>query len=253
MNAFQQNLKSKGLAKKIIALVTAGTFAVGAGCFAMNFPESIASAAANGYHHNRDFDQNQDYRGHRGQFDPDQEAQYISECFGVSKADLLKYNKDGWRFNDLHRASFIAYAAQKPLGDVLKAKTTTNAWRDVSESFGITREKSNVAMDEIYSARMAKQLKLNTDTIKNLLRQGYHPGDISMAAALSKKTDKTIDTVLSMKKINNNWFDVANALGLSQDEFQQCRADARSGFGHGAQGGGHWNSQNKTQTHKYQK
>ena len=72
---------------------------------------------------------------------------------------------------------------------------------------------------DLRAARMADRLAMNKYTLKSLLKDGYHPRDIMMANLISKKSDKPILKVLSMKKINNTWQDVAKNVGLSHRDW----------------------------------
>lgn len=217
-----QLIKTKIVAKKLIILAVTGAFVL-TGLGATQIPQSVALAATQNFH--------QQDRHYNRDANPERMAENIQEVFGIEKQVILDYNAKGWRFRDLHEAAFIAYASQKTFSDVLNAKTVTNSWRDVSESFGLTKEQRRSVERMMMSNRMATHLEISASTVKNLLDAGYHPRDIAMAATLSKKSNKSMDAVLGMKKINNSWYDVATSLGLSDTTYNQCRDDARYGYG----------------------
>lgn len=217
-----QQIKTKVVAKKLVILAVTGAFVL-TGFGATQIPQSVALAATRDFHQqDRYYDQD---------FSPERMAENMQEIFGIEKQVILDYNAKGWRFRDLHEAAFISYASQKSFSDVLNAKTVINSWRDVSENFGLTRQQRRSAESMMMSNQMATYWDISASTIKELLDAGYHPRDIGMAATLSKKADKSIDTVLEMKKINNAWYDVAASLGLSDADYNQCRDDARFGYG----------------------
>ena len=60
-------------------------------------------------------------------------------------------------------------------------------------------------------------------TAMNLLKDGYEPWDISCASVLAKASNKDIQSVLDLKKINNRWGDVAAQLGVDSSEQRNSR------------------------------
>ena len=112
--------------------------------------------------------------------------------------------------HDLHRAASIAKLSGKQIGDILNAKTTTSTWRDVADSFGVTKEQMNEFRQQLMSERIAKSTGMNKSILNQLVKEGYRPHDIVMANALAEKSGKDIKSVLSMKQINNHWKDIAS-------------------------------------------
>lgn len=167
----------------------------------------------------------------------EEEAQRIADEFGVDRQAVLDYNAQGWRLRDLHRAAFIAYAGQKPLADVLNAKTASNSWYDVEKDLGVTPEQCENARDMLFGRAMAANLQVDEKEIQTLLKDGYHPRDIALAYTLGEHSGKSAKSILGMKKINNSWSDVAQALGISEADFRQSRFDADHCFGGGPRGG----------------
>lgn len=225
---------SKRFGKKALAIALAGAF-IASGIFTAQFAPVV---------HGAERDASQYHRNASPRFErtwsADEEAQRIADEFGIDRQELLNYNAQGWHFRDLHRAAFIAYAGQKPLTDVLNAKTASNRWYDVEQTLGITAEQCDAARDRLFSRTMAANLKADEADIQAFLKKGYHPRDIAMAYTLAEKADKSSKAVLGMKKINNYWSDVAQALGISESDYRQSSFDAdhcfgggpRSGFGH---------------------
>ncbi|WP_177504311.1 hypothetical protein [Anaerosinus sp.] len=222
------NLKTKLLTKKFIALALAGAFALG-GFALTNLPESIANAAAKSA-------QNFDCPTMHPRFGGDQQitnkemAKNMEECFGISQQSILDYHNQGWQMHDLHRAASIAKLSGKQIGDILNVKTTTNTWRDVADSFGVTKEQMNEFRQQLMSERIAKSTGMNKSILNQLVKEGYRPHDIVMANALAEKSGKDIKSVLSMKQINNHWKDIASQLGIDDNGYQECREQIKNCF-----------------------
>lgn len=67
-----------------------------------------------------------------------------------------------------------------------------------------------------------------------LLQEGYHGRDIDHAAIIAKAAGKDIRDVLSLKKINNRWKDVAADLGI---KLEDVRPHDQKGLHHGGPDG----------------
>ena len=215
----------KILARNKIAAMVAGTFlmAAAASPFIVQAAETEQVPAAG-----------QHQRAHKGmekrQVTPDQAAQRISDNFGIDKATVLKYNTDGKSFRDISRAAFLAKASGKSMEDVISLKTATNTWKDVTTTLGVTKEQMKTTRQDMTADRLNKKIGLDKQVTLNLLSQGYHARDIGMASQLAKNTNKPLNEVLDMRKINNTWSDVATTLGVDQATFKQ---DAKElGFQH---------------------
>ena len=178
----------------------------------------------------------QHQKAHNGmekrQITPDQAAQHISDVFGIDKATVLKYNTDGKSFRDISKAAFLAKASGKSIEDVISLKTPTNTWKDVTTTMGITKEQMKAARQDMVADRLNKKIGLDKQVTLNLLNDGYHARDIGMASQLSKNTNKSITDVLSMRKINNTWSDVATTLGVDQETFKKDIQELGFGFQH---------------------
>ncbi len=169
---------------------------------------------------------------HHQQMNPEQIAQNMSETFGVSKEDILKYQASGINFKDIGRAAFLANASGKSLDEVMSHKTPDKKWKDVAQELGITKEQMKAAHQNIAAQQLNTKLGMDKEAALNLLREGYHAKDIGMANELAKNTGKPVNDILSLKKINNTWKDVADSLGVSQDTFKQDMKDMHQAFPH---------------------
>jgi hypothetical protein len=159
------------------------------------------------------------------QLDPDKVAQHIADTFDVNKDVVLTYEKQGVRFKDLYKAAFLVKASGKSLKEVLQTKTLDNTWQDVAISLGVTKEEIRATHQDIEATKLEKKLDITKQTSLDLLQQGYLSRDIAIANELSKNTSKPISDILTMRKINNTWYDVAQLLGVDQDTFKQDMKD----------------------------
>ena len=163
--------------------------------------------------------------------DPAKVAQDMADTFGVNKDDVLKYEK-GTPMHDLYKAAFLAKASGKSLKQVMETKKPDNTWKDVAQTLAVTQEKMKATRQDIASTRMENKLGIAKQTSIDLMEQGYHPRDIAVADKLSKNTGKPISDILSMRKINNTWHDVAQSLGVDDNTFKQDMTDIRAAFPH---------------------
>jgi hypothetical protein len=73
------------------------------------------------------------------------------------------------------------------------------------------------------AARLADTYGIDQAAIKARLDSGTSLRDIGRAAFLAKASGKTFDEVLALKKSDNSWKDVANALGVTKDQAKATR------------------------------
>lgn len=165
----------------------------------------------------------------RKEMSPEESAKKLSNTFGIEESTILNYNNNGMSFRDIGKAAFLAKAGDKSIDSVISKKTADNNWKDVAESLGITKEQIKAAHQDMAANHLNKRTGLDKKTALNLLKDGYHPHDIGMASQLANATKKPIKDVLSLKKINNTWSDVAKKLGIDAETFKK---DFK-GMGHG--------------------
>ncbi|HEY3427018.1 MAG TPA: hypothetical protein VGL27_19650 [Negativicutes bacterium] len=166
------------------------------------------------------------------QVSPEKSASRIAETFGISQTDILKYQAQGVKFREIYHAAFLAKASDKTLDEVMAVKTTDNTWKDVANTLGITKEQMKATRQDMTATRLNTKLGMDKQDTINLLQQGYHARDIATANELAKNTGKSIEDVLSMKKINNSWHAVANQLGVDDNTFKQDRQELQQAFPH---------------------
>ena len=229
----------KLLSRKAIASLVAGTFIMAgvAAPFIVQASDIQNSPSA------------QHQKGHKftkdRQMTPEKAAQHLSETFGVDQNTVLTYKANGMSFRDIHKAAFLANASGKTIEDVMSHKTADNKWKDVAIALGVTKEQMKSARQNIVANGMNKKIGLDKKTTLKLLNQGYQSRDIGMAAVLAKSTNKPLKEILSLRKINNTWFDVANQVGVDKETFKKDIQGLGHGFHHKGYRGDKGHTENK--------
>lgn len=155
-------------------------------------------------------------------------AEHISDQCGVDKAQVQKYLESGSCDPiDLMEGAIIAKLSNKSFDDVLAAKTANTRWSDVAEKFGVSRDDIRNAHDEMMADGLARNGAISKSDALKLLKDGYHPEDLSIASEIAKSSGKSISDVLSMKKLNNSWWDVAQSLGVSENSIHMRHGGPR--------------------------
>lgn len=227
----------KMFSRNTIAAMVAGTFIIAAAASPFVVQASEVEQSSIGQHQ-------KDHRGFRNhQVSPEKAAQRLSDVFNIDTATILKYNADGMSFKDIRRAAFLASASNKSLEEVMSLKTSDNKWKDVASTLGITKEQMKATRQNMVANKLNTKTGLDKQTALDLLQSGYHGRDIGMAGELAKNTNQPITQILSLKKINNTWSDVATTLGVDQETFKKDVQELGYGFknkghrGHGEQKG----------------
>lgn len=155
------------------------------------------------------------------QMDPDKISQQIEDTFGISKENVLSYEKQGVAVKDLYKAAFLAKASGKSFQEVMQAKTWDNTWKEVVKVLSVTKGQIRATQQDLEAAQLENELHISTQTSLHLMQEGYRSHDIAVANELSPNTGKTIQDILYMKQTNTSWYDVAQQLGISDDAFAQ--------------------------------
>ena len=138
-------------------------------------------------------------------------AKYLSEKYGVDSAQVKEALTRGVNFRDVQFASMLAKLSGKSFADVLAMKVD---WAQVAEKLGVTREQmadfQRQQMDEMLALGSGVDVKI----VKSLLNDGYAPQDIMIAGKIAQAAGKDVKAVLSKRKINNTWDDVAKSFGV---------------------------------------
>ena len=138
-------------------------------------------------------------------------AKYFSEKYGVSSAQIEKAFKDGAHPADIRQAAILAKLSGKNFSDVLAMKAD---WPQVAKNLGVTREQLDEFIKQERAELFAKKTGLDVKTFQALIKDGYKPHDIAVAAQISKAANKNVKTVLEKRRINNTWNDVAKSFGV---------------------------------------
>ncbi|HWR43512.1 hypothetical protein [Sporomusa sp.] len=162
------------------------------------------------------------------QVNPEQAAKRLSAKFDLDETLIAKYQKEGKSVKDLGRAALFAKASDKSFESVLALKTDKNTWKDVASTLDVDKEKVKAVRQELAAKHISQKFSLNQGDIQNLFNQGYHHRDIAMAGLLAKHSTQTIEQVISLKKVNNTWQDVAKELGVDLKALRKDMKQART-------------------------
>ena len=138
-------------------------------------------------------------------------AKYFSERYGVDAAQIEKALSDGVHIGDIRQAAVLAKLSGKSFSDVLAMRVD---WPQVSEKLGVTHEQIAEFFQKECEEYFAKRTGIDVKTLKALLKDGYAPHDIDIAAKIAKASNKNIKSVLEKRRINNTWEDVAKSFGV---------------------------------------
>lgn len=142
-------------------------------------------------------------------------AKYFSDKYGIDSAQIEKAMQDGVHIEDIKHAAVLAKLSGKNFSDVLAMKVD---WSQVADKLGITREQLKNFYEQERDESFAKRAGIDVKTFKGLLKDGYDPRDIDIAARIAKASGKDIKTVLGKRTINNTWDDVAKSFGVDMKE-----------------------------------
>ena len=143
-------------------------------------------------------------------------VKHFSDEYGVDSAQVETALKNGVNIRDVQFAAVLSKISGKSFSDVLAMKTD---WFQVAEKLGVTRQQIEEFTRQQMSAKLAKESFTDVKTVESLIKDGYHPQDIAMAGKIAHAAGKDIKSVLSKRKINNTWGDVAKSFGLDAKKF----------------------------------
>ena len=217
------------LSKKMVVGLMAGAVLV---------TGAMGSYTAQAATHTNDRQEGQQKQGKHQppKMDTEKVAQDMSTAFGVNKDEIVTAINNKKDIRDISCAAMLAKISGKSFTDVMNLKTDSNKWTDVEKTLGVSHEQVKAAQDDMMAGMLEKRAGVAKDKAASLLQNGYKIHDIASAGILAKTSGKDIDTVLSMKKINNSWKDVASALGVDEKTFHEAMKNAGPGID-GPQGG----------------
>lgn len=213
--------------RKMIAGIAAGLLLTAGG-----FGVLSAQSQSGDYMPHHMFAKGERPNGQAPKMDAADAAKHIAETFDVDEKQVKSAIDENKDFRDIGQAAMIAKVSGKSFKDVMALKTDDKDWREIGESLGVTPEKVEEIRQDMTAQRLSKSGNIEESTALKLLKDGYQPRDIDIAADLAKASGKDIQTVLDHKKINNHWRDVAKELGVDESVLQQ---DAQR-HGHGGPG-----------------
>ncbi|MCH3959990.1 MAG: Tat pathway signal sequence domain protein [Selenomonas sp.] len=210
--------------KKMVAGIVAGAVLLGTGYGALAQTAEANSSKDTQSHHMM----KQGQKGQPPQMNADEAAKHIHETFGVDESQVKEAINAKKDFHDIGQAAMLSKLSGKSFKDVLAMKTDSNNWQDIGKSLGVTREQVHEQMNEMTAEHIAQKGNIDQAAALALLKNGYHSQDINAASILAKQSGKDIQSVLDMKKINNNWNDVAEQLGVDKSVLRPNK-DAKGG------------------------
>lgn len=161
---------------------------------------------------------------HRGSIDADRAAASIAENYGIEETIVQRYLDDGWHPRAIEQGCLLADLSGQSLDTIMDTKAQGLSWQQVAASFNVTQDNIANARAKSFAQDFAQRHDMNEYTARRLLEDGYHPDDIAIANAIAKRSDTPIYKVISMRKINNTWQDVAHEVGLSPREARDILA-----------------------------
>lgn len=138
-------------------------------------------------------------------------AKYFSEKYGVDSAQVKRALNDGVHIGDVRHAAVLAKLSGRSFSDVLAMKVD---WFQVADKLGVTHERMHDFFMQEREEHFAKMAGIDVKTLQGLLKDGYHPMDIEIAAKIAKASGKNVKSVLEKRRINNTWEDVAKSFGV---------------------------------------
>lgn len=138
-------------------------------------------------------------------------SQKIADYYGVDQSEVAAALSEDAHFGDIKHAATLAKLSGRSFSEVYAMK---NDWHQVAEKLGVTREQFDAFMKDEMLGRLAQESKLDKNTVQKLLDDGYNPHDICAAGIIASESGKSVKNVLSKRKINNSWQDVAKEFNV---------------------------------------
>ena len=138
-------------------------------------------------------------------------SKYFAENYSVDPAQIEKALQDRVPLEDIRFAAVLSKISGKNFAEVLSMKVD---WLQVAQKLGITQNQLKNFFEQERDENFAKKIGVDVKTLQNLLKEGYDPRDIDIAAKIAKASGKNIKSVLEKRRINNTWDDVAKSFGV---------------------------------------
>lgn len=156
-------------------------------------------------------------------------TQIIAEDYNVSQTDVINAQNDGFSFQDINRASFIALATSQSLDQVVKYKTIAGDWNGTATLAGLTDWHIKYGQHTLMANQLHNLFDVDKTIVMSLLKQQYHPKAVALASALSQKANADLEIVMS-KKSFVSWYDVGSQLGLSTADVDEAIHSINAAF-----------------------
>lgn len=206
------------ITKKAIAAFVAGTFI----CAGLIVPFAVQASA----------DKQDRPAMHQRKVDPNKAAERLAQRFGLSQEAILKHHNAGYNFHDLHKSAFLAKASGKSFESVIAMKTADTNWRSITQELGVTKDQLKLVRRDMRAQHIIGKTKMSKEAVMSLMEQGYKGRDIYMAGLLEMKSGRLASDVIQLKKINNTWFDVAEAIGVDREAWKTELKDQHKNMRH---------------------
>lgn len=161
---------------------------------------------------------------HHPSIDRERSIAAIVDTYGIDEETVLKYYNEGWHPRAIEQGCLIADLSGQSLDTIMETKAKGLSWHEVAASVNVSQDNIANARFKSFAKDFAVRHDMNEFTARRLLEDGYHPEDIAAANAIAKRSDTPIYKVLSLRKINNTWQDVAQEVGLSPHEARDILA-----------------------------
>jgi len=138
----------------------------------------------------------------------------IAEHYGIDEKEVKEAFKNRTNPRDINHAAILAKLSGKSFSSVLAMKTD---WKEIGEKLGVKPAQVREFMRKDRIAFMTKESSLDDKVVDELMKDGYNPHDIVIAGKIAKESNKNVKDVLTKKKINNRWRDVAEEFGVEFD------------------------------------
>ena len=149
----------------------------------------------------------------RKPMDKDKALNNLYNNFQYDKVELAQYLDKGLSYMELKNICLHAYAAKKPLQEVVQMREKYG-WIRVKYLLGLTPEKFAKREMEYKAERMERFFGLDKKLSIKYMKLGYGGHSVKRAIALSKNCDKSIEELLDMKTRQVKWSEICQQLGL---------------------------------------
>lgn len=153
-------------------------------------------------------------------------AKKVADNYGVNQAEVETALKNRTKFEDIKIAASLAKISGKPFSEVLAMKVD---WQQVAEKLSVTREQMEDLVKSEMLEGLAQRSKLDIKTVESLLKEKYNPRDITMAGIIANASGKNVKSVLSKRKLNNSWKDVAKEFNVDLEKLKDSERGGRHG------------------------